>query len=121
MQISSYTLTALLENRPGVLNRVVSLFRRRGYNLDSLTVGRTERDGISRMTLVLDGTEADARRVESELAKLIQVINVERLDRTPHVSRDLALIKVSVSPETRQEVRDLCEIFRARIGLAVTP
>ena len=115
MEQSTFTLTALMENRPGVLNRVVSLFRRRSFNLDSLTVGRTERDEISRMTLVLEGTASDAKRVETELAKLVQVIRVEQLNDTPHVARDLALIKVAVTSENRQELRDLCEIFRARV------
>ena len=109
-----YTLIALLENRPGVLNRVVSLFRRRGFNLDSLTVGRTDRDDLSRMTLVIDGTRAEAVRAERELCKLINVVRVDHLNGQS-VSRDLALIKVRVTPETRPEVMHLCEVFRARV------
>ncbi len=112
---SKYTLIALLENRPGVLNRAVSLFRRRGFNLDSLTVGRTDRDDLSRMTLVIDGTRAEAERIERELCKLINVVRVDHLHGLPSVTRDLALIKVAVTPETRPEVMQLCEVFRARI------
>ena len=110
-----YTLIALLENRPGVLNRVVSLFRRRGFNLDSLTVGRTDRDDVSRLTMVIDGTQAEAIRAERELKKLINVIRVDHLKGLPSVTRDLALIKVAVSAETRPEVMQLCEVFRARV------
>ena len=111
---SKYTLIALLENRPGVLNRVVSLFRRRGFNLDSLTVGRTDRDDLSRMTLVIDGTRAEAVRAERELCKLINVVRVDHLNGKS-VSRDLALIKVGVTPEIRSEVMHICEVFRARV------
>ena len=112
---AKYTLITLVENRPGVLNRVVSLFRRRGFNLDSLTVGRTDRDDVSRMTLVIDGTRKEAVRAERELRKQIHVIRVDHLNGKPCVSRDLALIKVQVSPETRPEVMHLCEVFRARV------
>jgi len=115
MQNTKHTLTALLENRPGVLNRVVSLFRRRGFNLDSLTVGRTHRDEISRMTLVIDSNRVEAERLAAELRKLINVIRVEHLSSRPYVTRDLALIKVSVGADTRAEVMHLCEVFRARV------
>lgn len=110
-----YTLSALVENKPGVLNRVVSLFRRRGFNIDSLTVGRTHRPDVSRMTIVMDGTEQDAYKVEKNLYKLVNVIQVDDLTEKPSVSRDLALIKVSVNSATRAEVMQLCDIFRAHI------
>ncbi len=115
MDQSKRTLTALVMNRPGVLNRVVSLFRRIGLNLDSLTVGRTERDNMSRMTLVIEGSQAQARRVGHELRKLIDVVEVDHLDEQPHVSRDLALIKVAVGPGTRAEVLELCTLFRGKV------
>lgn len=115
MENSKHTLIALLENRPGVLNRAVSLFRRRGFNLDSLTVGRTDRDEISRMTVVVQGTQAEAERLTRELRRLVNVIRVEPLAGHPSVARDLALIKVTVDAETRPEVMQLCEVFRARI------
>ncbi|GAB4527343.1 MAG: acetolactate synthase small subunit [Anaerolineae bacterium] len=110
-----YTLTALVENKPGVLNRVVSLFRRRNFNIDSLTVGRTHTPEISRMTIVMDGSELDAAKVEKNLYKLVNVIQVDQLNDKPAVSRDLALIKVAVDGSTRAEVMQLCDIFRARI------
>ena len=109
-------LFALVENKPGVLNRVASLFRRRKFNIESLNVGRTEQDGISRMTIVLDDDNAvDARTVEANLYKLVNVIDVQDLTNQPSVVRDLALIKVKASPETRSEVASLAAIFRAKI------
>lgn len=113
--MSRHTLTALVENRPGVLVRVANLFRRRSFNIDSLTVGRTQRDDISRMTLVMEGSRDEADLVAKNLYKLINVIQVEHLSEKPAVQRDLALIKVKVSNEERREVTQLCDIFRARI------
>lgn len=110
-----YSLSALVENKPGVLNRVVSLFRRRNFNIDSLTVGRTEDPELSRMTILLEGTQADAYKVEKMLLKLPNVVHVEHLYGKPIVIRDLALIKVRVDAKTRPEVMQLCNIFRARI------
>ena len=110
-----YTLTALVENKPGVLNRVASLFRRRNFNIDSLTVGRTHTPEVSRMTIVMDGSELDAAKVEKNLYTLVNVIQVDQLNDKPAVSRDLALIKVAVAGNTRAEVMQLCDIFRARI------
>ncbi len=109
------TLSALVENKPGVLARVAGLFRRRGFNIDSLTVGRTQHPEVSRMTIVMDGTSQDAYRVEKNLYKLVNVIQIDQLTDKPIVTRDLALIKVSVNSETRSEVMQLCDIFRARI------
>ena len=114
-----HTLVALVENKPGVLNRVASLFRRRNFNIDSLTVGRTDNAHISRMTIVMD-SEADAEQVQKQLYKLINVIQVEDVTAVPGVSRDLALIKIQVDSKTRTEVVQLCDIFRARI-VDVTP
>ncbi|MCJ7734958.1 MAG: acetolactate synthase small subunit [Anaerolineales bacterium] len=108
-------LFALVENKPGVLNRVVSLFRRRKFNIESLNVGRTEKPEISRMTIVLDKNAVDARTVEANLYKLVNVIDVQDLTNQPSVVRDLALIKVRVSPEDRSEVVNLAAIFRANI------
>lgn len=111
------TLVALVENKPGVLNRVASLFRRRNFNIDSLTVGRTENPAVSRMTIVVD---ADADQVQSQLYKLVNVIQVQNVTGVPDVSRDLALIKVGVDGQTRGEVVQICDIFRARIVDATT-
>jgi len=111
-----YTITALVENRPGVLNRVVSIFRRPGLNLDSLTVGRTDRPEVSRMTMVLEGSKADAQHVKRELNRLIHVITVEDMNGTPYVTRDLALIKVKATPDTKSEILQMCGHYRARIA-----
>lgn len=113
----NYTFIALVENKPGVLNRVASLFRRRNFNIESLAVGRTENPEISRMTVVVDcpNGEIDAHRIESNLYKLINVLDVQDVTHQPSVTRDLALIKVRVGPERRAEVNGLAEIFRARI------
>ncbi len=115
MKTSKKTLTVLVNNQAGVLNRVVSLFRRLNKNLDSLSVGRTERAEVSRMTLVLEATEADSRRLGYELRKLVDVIEVDNLENKPHVARDLALIKVNVRPENRTEVLEICNLFRGRV------
>lgn len=108
-------LFALVENQPGVLNRVASLFSRRKFNIESLNVGRTERADISRMTIVFDNKTADARTVEANLYKLVNVIDVQDLTNQPSVVRDLALIKVKASQEQRSEVANLAAIFRGNI------
>jgi acetolactate synthase I/III small subunit len=110
-----HTLVALVEDKPGVLNRVASLFRRRAFNIESLTVGHTHQSGISRMTIVIDSSETNAERVTAYLHKLINVIYVSDLAEKPSVSRDLALIKVGVTPANRTEVLQLADVYRARI------
>ena len=107
------TLVVLVENKPGVLNRVASLFRRRNFNIDSLTVGRTENPHVSRMTIVVEAEEAD--QVQKHLYKLVNVIQVEEVSTRPNVSRDLALIKVMADQDTRGNVMQICDIFNARI------
>ena len=113
----NYTFIALVENKPGVLNRVASLFRRRNFNIESLAVGRTEKPEISRMTVVggCPNGDYDAHKIESNLYKLVNVIDVQDVTHQPSVTRDLALIKVKVGPEKRAEVNGLAQIFRARI------
>lgn len=113
----NYTFIALVENRPGVLNRVASLFRRRNFNIELLAVGRTENPAVSRMTVVVDcpNGDLDAHKIEANLYKLVNVIDVQDVTRQPSVTRDLALIKVKAAPEKRGEVNGLAEIFRARI------
>ena len=103
----NYTFIALVENKPGVLNRVSSLFRRRNFNIESLAVGRTENPEVSRMTIVVDcpNGDMDAHRIEANLYKLVNVIDVQDVTHQPVVTRDLALIKVKVGPERRAEVR----------------
>lgn len=110
------TLIARVEDKPGVLNRVASLFRRRAFNIESLTVGHTEAAGISRMTIVVDSSRTDAEKVAQHLYKLVNVIKVEDISDQPAVMRDLALIKVKTpDPRTRSELMQLVETFRARV------
>ena len=104
-----------VEDRPGVLNRVVSLFRRRNYNIESLAVGRTERPGISRITLVVRADADTADRIEANLYKLVNVLQVQDISEAPSIVRELAFIKVRASHEQRGEVLRLCDLFRARV------
>jgi len=110
-----HTLVILVEDKPGVLNRVASLFRRRTYNIESLTVGHTHIAGISRMTIVVDGDEFSVERLTSYLYKLVNIIQVDDLYEKPMVSRDLVLIKVSATASNRSEVIQMVDVFRARI------
>jgi acetolactate synthase-1/3 small subunit len=111
-----HILIALVEDKPGVLNRMASMFRRRNFNIASLNVGRTEKPDISRMTIVMDSeTEGDARKAEANLYKLVNVIDVQDVTNQPAVRRDLALIKVKASPDMRAEIASLASIFRANI------
>jgi acetolactate synthase I/III small subunit len=110
-----HTLIALVEDKPGVLNRVASLFRRRAFNIDSLTVGHTDQAGVSRMTIVMNSDNVSAERVTSYLYKLVNVLQVEDVTQRPTVCRDLAMIKVSVSTANRTEIIQLVDVFRARI------
>ena len=110
-----YTLVAYVEDKPGVLNRVSSLFRRRAFNIESLTVGHTEQTGVSRMTIVVDADEMEIRRIEANLYKLVNVLRVEDVSSTPAVTRDLALIQVAADINTRAQVMQLVDVFRARI------
>ncbi|WP_224241907.1 acetolactate synthase small subunit [Hyalangium gracile] len=115
-----HTFIAHVEDRPGVLNRVISLFRRRAYNIDSLTVARTERPAISRITLVVEADDREARLLEANLYKLINVLYVEQVTDQGTVARELALIKVRSDEKTRPNVLQVCEVFRAR-AIDVTP
>jgi acetolactate synthase-1/3 small subunit len=110
-----HTFAVYVDNKPGVLNRVASLFRRRAFNIESLTVGRTEHPGISRMTVVVDTDEYGARRVEANLYKLVPVRRVENITLRPTIARDLALIKVSAAGDVRAQVMQLVEVYRARV------
>jgi acetolactate synthase-1/3 small subunit len=113
--MKAHTFIVTVEDQPGVLNRVASLFRRRGYNIESLTVGRTERPGISRMTVVVMSDDAGAGRIEANLYKLVHVISVSDITSAAAVYRDLAIIKVAASQACRPELVHLVEVFRARI------
>jgi acetolactate synthase-1/3 small subunit len=109
------TFVAHVEDRPGALNRVASLFRRRGFNIESLTVGHTERPGVSRMTIVTCVDEPMARCLEANLYKLVNVLYVEEVTHIPSVTRDLALIKVRADSDIRVHVLQICEVFRAHV------
>ncbi|MEO7096148.1 MAG: acetolactate synthase small subunit [Polyangiales bacterium] len=109
------TFVAYTEDRPGVLNRVTSLFRRRAYNIQSLTVGRTHTPGISRLTLVIEADDDAARRIEANIYKLIDVLWVRDITHAPSVERDLALIKVRAGADVRASVLELCTVFRANV------
>ena len=110
-----HTLVALMEDKPGVLNRISSLFRRRNYNIESLSVGHSEVPGLSRMTIVVKGDEHVVEQVAKQLDKLINVTEVVDVTSKPTVMRELALIKVAVLPGARSEVTELANIFRARV------
>jgi acetolactate synthase I/III small subunit len=111
----SHTIIADVEDKPGVLNRIASLFRRRGYNITSLTVGRTEKAGVSRLTLVVDADEDVARRIEANLYKLVNVLRVEDVTHAPVLARELALIKLRAGADIRPRVLEVCDVFRARV------
>lgn len=113
--LNKHTLSVTVENRPGVLTRVATLFRRRGYNIDSLTVGTTETPGISRMTIVVEGDDAVIEQVSKQLYKLIDVIKVIDITQEGSVDRELVLIKVKADPNVRADIVQIVDIFRARI------
>jgi acetolactate synthase-1/3 small subunit len=114
------TFIAYVEDQPGVLNRVASLFRRRGYNIASLNVGRTHEPGISRLTMVVEADETTARLLEANLYKLVNVISVEDLTHQATVVRDLALVKVRTVAEDRADALQIAEQFRARGSTSAT-
>ena len=109
------TFVVYVENKPGVLTRVASLFRRRAFNIDSLTVGRTEKPEVSRMTIVVDADRDQALRIEAHLYKLVNVLFVENITAKSSISRDLAMIKVAATHDGRSHVLELASVFRARV------
>jgi len=112
---TKHTLVALVEDKPGVLNRVASLFRRRAFNIQSLAVGHSEQPGLSRMTVVVSGDSAVVEQVRKQLDKLINVIRVSDITEEDIVARELALIKVNATASTRSEIMQIVDIFRANI------
>ena len=110
-----HTITALVENRPGVLARVSGLFSRRGFNIESLAVSITEDPSISRMTIVVGGDDRVLEQIEKQLNKLIEVIKVYDYTDTAHVERELALIKVNAPSDKRAEIMQISDIFRGKI------
>lgn len=113
--MEKHTLIALMEDKPGVLNRVSNLFRRRNYNIESLAVGHSETPNISRMTVVVDGDNRIVAQVVNQLIKLINVTQVLDVSDRPTVIRELALIKVEAGPGIRSEIIELANVFRGRI------
>lgn len=113
--MKKYVISALVENRAGVLSRVSSLFSRRGYNIDSLSVGETEDSTVSRMTIVTKADEATFEQIKKQLNKLVDVIKIIELKENTAISRELALIKVTAQKTTRAEIIEIANIFRAHI------
>ncbi len=109
-----HILIALVENKSGVLNRISSLFRRRQFNIDSLNVGRTENPHISRMTIVVDGSNTDVEQVTKQLYKIINVLKVTNVTDTETVIRETVLVKVHVTNSSRAEVMQFAEVFHAK-------
>ncbi|BAF58709.1 MAG: acetolactate synthase small subunit [Pelotomaculum sp.] len=110
-----HTLAILVENNPGVLARVAGLFSRRGFNIDSLAVGRTENPAVSRMTVVVEGDDHILEQVTKQLHKLVDVIKINDITRDAYVDRELVMIKVRAEASERAEIMQLVDIFRARI------
>ena len=109
-----HTLVVLVEDAPGVLNRVVSLLRRRSFNINTITVGASEQPGVSRMTLVVEGDELEVEQAGKQLYKLLEVLKVTDITHTNAISHELALVKVATKPTNRQEVMLAGQIYDAR-------
>ena len=110
-----HTISALVYNKPGVLARITTLFAARGYNIDSLAVGETDHPETSRVTIVVRGDARILEQVEKQLNKLIDVIKVYEFSATPHVERDLMLVKVNAPKAHRSEIVEIAELFRSKI------
>lgn len=115
MESTKNVIIALVADKPGVLNRVASMFRRRGFNIDSIAVGHTEKEGVSRMTIVVNGDSATVEQVRKQLDKLVDVLKIYDITQESMVDRELALIKVKASTATRNEIIQIVDIFRANI------
>ncbi len=114
-QVTQHLLVVLVEDHPGVLNRVVSLMRRRSFNIDSITVGHSEQPGVSRMTIVVNGADDEVEQVGKQLYKLLEVLKVTDITDQPCVARELALIKVAAKSQTRAEILQIAQIYGARV------
>jgi acetolactate synthase-1/3 small subunit len=112
---TKHTLVALVEDRPGVLNRVSSLFRRRNFNIESIAVGHTEQPNLSRMTIIVEGDDAKVEQVRKQLDKVVDVVKIVDITSDDKVARELALVKVKSTPSTRSEIIQIVDIFRANI------
>ncbi len=112
--MSKHTLSVLVENKPGVLARIAALFSRRGFNIDSLAVGPTEHSDISRMTIVVNVEDLPLEQVTKQLNKLVNVIKIVELDPVAAVRRELVLVKVRADSETRSQITEIVQLFRAK-------
>ncbi|MEV8094013.1 MULTISPECIES: acetolactate synthase small subunit [Streptomycetaceae] len=112
--MSKHTLSVLVENKPGVLARIASLFSRRGFNIDSLAVGPTEHPDISRMTIVVNVEDLPLEQVTKQLNKLVNVIKIVELDQSQAVQRELVLVKVRADAESRSQIVEIVQLFRAK-------
>ena len=110
-----HTLSVLVEDESGALSRISGLFARRGFNIESLAVGPAERQGVSRLTMVVEGDASTLQQMTKQLNKLVNVLNVIDLTTIPAVERELMLLKVAASPERRSEILDLVQVFRANV------
>lgn len=115
MMVMKHTLSVLVENKPGVLAKISGLFGRRGFNIDSLAVGPTEDETVSRMTIVVESEDRSLEQVTKQLHKLISVIKIQDLDPQNMIERELVLIKVNTEPDFRPEILEIVDIFRAKI------
>lgn len=113
--MSKIVLSLLVDNQAGVLSRVSGLFSRRGYNIDSLTVGETENPNFSRMTVVASGEPEALEQIQKQLAKLVDVVEIKALTPETSVTRELILVKVSADAEERHKITEIADIFRAKI------
>ena len=113
--MTTHTLSVLVENKPGVLTRIAGLFARRGFNIDTLTVGPTDDEDVSRVTLTVDGALHPIDQVTKQLHKLVNVLKIRDLEPADTVARELALFKVAVDGPQRAEVMQVCEIFRGKV------
>ena len=113
--MTKHTLVALVEDKPGVLNEMASLFRRRGFNIESIAVGHSEVPHLSRTTIVVDGATTMVEQVRKQLDKLIDVVKVSDITSEEIISRELALIKVKTTTASRSEIIEIVDIFRANI------
>lgn len=111
----THTLSVLVENKPGVLTRVASLFARRGFNIDSLAVGPTEDPTLSRITIVVSAADIPLEQITKQLHKLVNIIKIQDLDPEDMIARELVLFKVNASPERRHEIIEIANVFRAKI------
>lgn len=112
---SKHTIIAWLEDKPGVLSRVLSLFRRRNFNIENLSVGHSETPGVSRLTFTVNGDAAMVEQAIKQLYKLVNVLRVEDVTGKPAVRREMALVRVKVNAQTRPEIMQLVDIYRASI------